>query len=79
MAPVPALALGVFEVSPLELARAYAAFANGGIRPAAATSVRALYQSNGGRVVAQRDGVSRVVVRRETLDDLLATDLGVSG
>lgn len=28
-------------------------------------------------VVAVRDGVSRVVVRRETLDDLLATDVGI--
>ena len=27
-------------------------------------------------VVAVKDGTSRVVVRRETLDDLLATDLG---
>ena len=27
-------------------------------------------------VVAVRDGASRVVVRRETLDDLLATDVG---
>ncbi len=29
-------------------------------------------------VVAVRDGVARVVVRRETYDDLLATDVGVS-
>ncbi len=28
-------------------------------------------------VIAVRDGVSRVVVRRETVDDLLATDVGV--
>ncbi|QIG43842.1 diaminopimelate decarboxylase [Nocardioides anomalus] len=28
-------------------------------------------------VVAVRDGVSRVVVRRETLDDLLSTDVGI--
>jgi diaminopimelate decarboxylase len=27
-------------------------------------------------VISVRDGESRVVVRRETLDDLLATDLG---
>ncbi len=31
--PVPALALGAFEVSPIELATAYATFANGGVRP----------------------------------------------
>lgn len=30
MAPYPALALGVFPVTPLEMARAYATFANGG-------------------------------------------------
>jgi diaminopimelate decarboxylase len=30
-------------------------------------------------VVAVRDGASRVVVRRETLDDLLATDCGTDG
>jgi diaminopimelate decarboxylase len=30
-------------------------------------------------VVAVRDGVARVLVRRETEDDLLATDMGVSG
>jgi penicillin-binding protein 1B len=34
MAPVPALALGSFEVTPLELARAYATLANGGTRVA---------------------------------------------
>ena len=32
MAPVPALALGAMEVTPLELVAAYAPFANGGIR-----------------------------------------------
>ena len=30
-------------------------------------------------VVAVRDGVARVLVRRETEDDLLATDMGVAG
>jgi hypothetical protein len=30
---VPALSLGAFEVSPIELATVYATFANGGIRP----------------------------------------------
>jgi penicillin-binding protein 1B len=33
--PVPAVALGAFEVSPLELATVYATFAAGGVRPAA--------------------------------------------
>ena len=30
-------------------------------------------------VIAVRDGVARVVVRRETEDDLLATDVGATG
>jgi diaminopimelate decarboxylase len=29
-------------------------------------------------VVAVRDGVARVVVRRETMEDLLATDVGAT-
>ena len=47
LAPVPALALGSFEVTPLELAAAYAAFANGGhaITP---TAVRAVVDRAGG-------------------------------
>ena len=33
--PVPAMALGAFEVTPLELATIYSTFANGGVRPVA--------------------------------------------
>ena len=40
LAPVPAMALGAFEVTPLELARAYLPLANGGIRPAAVSGIR---------------------------------------
>jgi penicillin-binding protein 1B len=40
--PVPALALGVFEVTPLEMVRAYAAFANGGIRPPPPSTIRSI-------------------------------------
>ena len=32
--PVPALTLGVFEITPLQLARAYLPLANGGLAPA---------------------------------------------
>jgi len=39
LAPVPAMALGAFEVTPLELARAYLPLANGGIRPAAVSGI----------------------------------------
>jgi len=42
LAPVPAMALGAFEVTPLELARAYLPFANGGVRPAAASGIRSV-------------------------------------
>jgi penicillin-binding protein 1B len=40
LAPVPAMALGAFEVTPLELARAYLPLANGGMRPAAVSTIR---------------------------------------
>ena len=40
LAPVPAMALGAFEVTPLALARAYLPLANGGIRPAAVSGIR---------------------------------------
>jgi membrane peptidoglycan carboxypeptidase len=35
LAPVPAVALGAFEVTPLDLARADVPFASGGVRPTA--------------------------------------------
>jgi len=40
LAPVPAMALGAFEVTPLELARAYLPLANGGIRFSAVSGIR---------------------------------------
>ncbi len=43
LAPVPALALGAFEMTPIELARAYLPFANGGARPSGPTAVHAIY------------------------------------
>ncbi|HEX9819558.1 MAG TPA: PBP1A family penicillin-binding protein [Methylomirabilota bacterium] len=39
---VPAVALGVFEATPLELARAYLPLVNGGLRPGGAVAVRAV-------------------------------------
>jgi penicillin-binding protein 1B len=39
LAPVPAMALGAFEVTPLDLARAYLPLANGGIKPAAISGI----------------------------------------
>jgi penicillin-binding protein 1B len=49
--PVPAMALGAFEVTPLELARAYLPFFNGGQRTPPAHAVRGL-QDRGGAVEA---------------------------
>ena len=44
---VPSIALGAFEVTPIELARAYTPFANGGVRPGAITTVRAVQLGDG--------------------------------
>ena len=41
--PVPALALGAFEVTPLDLANAYLPLANGGLRPSRLRGIHALY------------------------------------
>jgi penicillin-binding protein 1B len=46
-AAVPALALGAFEVTPLDLARAYLPFANGGMRMPAAVGVRSVLDPDG--------------------------------
>jgi len=47
LAAVPAVALGSFEVTPLDLARAYVPFASGGVKPGAIHAVRALQQADG--------------------------------
>src|SRR5205809_881609 len=58
--PVPAMALGAFEVTPLELAHAYLPFFNGGQRTPPAHAVRSL-QLSGGAVEAN-DEVSTSVM-----------------
>ena len=50
LAAVPAIALGAFEVTPLELARAYVPFANAGVRPRAPAAVVAAVEGNGRQV-----------------------------
>ena len=50
MTTVPAVALGAFEVTPLDLARAYAPFATGGLLPGSIRSVRSVYQSDGAAI-----------------------------
>jgi penicillin-binding protein 1B len=47
LAPVPAMALGAFEVTPLELARAYVPLANAGVRPAGPFGIRAVLAADG--------------------------------
>jgi penicillin-binding protein 1B len=42
LTPVPAMALGAFEVVPLDLARAYVTLANGGVRLPAVSGIRAV-------------------------------------
>jgi penicillin-binding protein 1B len=53
--PVPAVALGAFEVTPVELAGAYLPFANGGMRPGPITTVRAVHQGGGRRLTPTED------------------------
>jgi penicillin-binding protein 1B len=55
LAPVPAVALGAFEVTPLDLAWAYVPFASGGVRPGAIHAVRAVYRADGTRVLSGQD------------------------
>jgi len=54
LAAVPSLVLGAFEVTPLELARAYAPFANGGQRLSALTGLETVWDG-GGTVLARAD------------------------
>jgi penicillin-binding protein 1B len=48
--PLPSLALGAVEASPLELARVYGTFANGGLRPPPATTLLAVWNRYGERL-----------------------------
>jgi membrane peptidoglycan carboxypeptidase len=50
--PVPSVALGAFEVSMLEAARAYSVFASGGLRPELRSYTQVV--QNDGRVLEQR-------------------------
>ncbi len=63
LSAVPSLALGTFEVSPLELASAYLPFATGGIRPTV-HAVRAV-QDDRGRVLYRLVPHSRRVIEPE--------------
>src|SRR6185369_14031617 len=61
LAPVPAIALGAFEVTPLELTRAYVPLANGGMRPAAVSTIRTVQFGDDDVKPAIAEEPSRVV------------------
>ncbi len=62
LAPVPAAALGAFEVTPLELAWAYIPFASGGGRPDAIHAVRSVDRADGAPVLSAQDKVATNVI-----------------
>lgn len=51
--PYPAMALGAFEITPLEMVQAYTAFANGGVMSPLG-SVQRIDDPNGNRIAVQR-------------------------
>jgi penicillin-binding protein 1B len=61
MSPVPAIALGAFEVTPMELARAYLPLANGGERPGGPAVIRAVYPGGGPQLIVGGDEPARVI------------------
>jgi penicillin-binding protein 1B len=90
--PVPAMALGAFEVTPLELAHAYLPLANGGRRLAAVTGLAAVDAGDGRPPVALAPDATAAVSPAEAylVTSLLAgvmstgtgaraRDLGVTG
>jgi penicillin-binding protein 1B len=90
--PVPAMALGAFEVTPLELVRAYAALADGGTRPAGLTTLAAIDEGDSQPPTVMQPEAARVITPAESylMTSLLqgvmtagtgaaARDLGVKG
>jgi 1A family penicillin-binding protein len=63
--PVPAMALGAFEVTPLELARAYLPLANGGLKIDFTAGVRAVREADGTAVGLQEPGTSAALLPAE--------------
>src|SRR5580765_3101873 len=61
-APLPSLALGTLEVTPIDLATAYIPFAGGGLRPGAIRSVRAVYQADGSPSAVADDAAPSAVI-----------------
>jgi membrane peptidoglycan carboxypeptidase len=68
--PVPALTLGVFEITPLALARAYLPLANGGLAPAG--GVVEAVADDGGRALWSASREARPVIGAPEAPDHLA-------
>ena len=65
LAPVPALALGAFEVTPLELAAAYEPFANDGAVWNAAAVIRSAYDAHGDELPVPTPQADEVITPAE--------------
>jgi penicillin-binding protein 1B len=80
LAPVPAIALGAFEVTPVDLARAYLPFVNGGSRLATVSTIRAVVDADGTDVMPARDPPAPVMSPAEAyLMTSLLTGVVTSG
>jgi penicillin-binding protein 1B len=62
LAAVPSVALGAFEVTPLELAGAYIPFVNGGVRPPSIHAVRGVDRADGSSVEFTQHGPATNVI-----------------
>ena len=59
--PVPSAALGAFEVTPIDFARAYLPLANGGWRPGRLAGIHAVYDDDGTAVLLDNDEATQVL------------------
>ncbi len=82
--PVPAVALGAFEVTPIELAGAYLPFANGGFRAGEITAVRAAYETDGSPFALREVAPTAIISPAEAylmtslLEGVMASGTGAS-
>ncbi|MGH7392634.1 MAG: penicillin-binding transpeptidase domain-containing protein, partial [Candidatus Rokuibacteriota bacterium] len=65
LTPVPAMVLGAFEVTPLELARAYLPLAGGGLRPEAVSAVAAAWLPDGSPLEVPKVQAAEVISAAE--------------
>jgi penicillin-binding protein 1B len=84
LAPVPAMALGTFEATPIELARAYLPIVNGGVRPSGVVAVRAVQDRHGALDPGETDEAVQVITPAEAylltslLEGVIASGTGTS-